>query len=280
MTEEEKKQFFGENGYLLVPGILSAEEVSHMRKRVLEIFENGEWKRSPFNTDRVLCDIYDYFPEFIDLTLSSRVISEVKTILGEDPILMPETAIHYKLYTGWHKDTTSQEKAGHTFHLQPGSLMIEAGFYLQDNDRYGGGLTVMKGSHRTSDYFTGGMEKKRTLLTRVINKLAPTEEKDDPAINPHKHEIVNIPSKAGDLVIFNLRTNHRATLPQKGNTSEVPRQKEKLAFFNAFSSNHPSAKEYLDYICSRPEPFYQNLKNKRPNEKLLHVGKEKGFIVY
>jgi hypothetical protein len=280
MTDLEKRIFFSENGYLLIPGILSVDEVLFMRKRVLEVFENGEWKKSKYSTEKVLSEIYDYFPEFIKITLSQKVLHEIKNVLGENPILMPETAIHHKFYPGWHKDTTSQERAGYNFHLKPESLMMEAGFYLQDNDEFGGGLTVMKGSHKTSDNFAFQKEKKRTLLTRIKNRLMPVDEKDNQDINPYKHEIVEIPSKVGDLVFFNLKTNHRASLPKKIKIEDIPKEKEKLAFFNAFSSNNSTAIDYLNYIKSRPEPFYQSLHNKIISNDFGHWAKETGFIVY
>ena len=154
ITAEQKKQF-EEKGYLLVPGVMSKEEVAEMRKKVLHIFDSGEWKKSPYNTKLSLSDVFETFPEFLNYTLKPKVLEVVKGLLGENPLLMPESAIHYRLYTPWHKDTTSQERAGHNFHHKPEALMIEAGFYMQDNDEYGGGLTVMEGSHRTKDNFVG-----------------------------------------------------------------------------------------------------------------------------
>jgi len=253
---------FQKNGYLLVPGVLTAQEVAFMRKRVLDIFDSGEWKRSPYNTENVLTDIYNYFPEFIDLTLNTKTLGIIKDLLGEDPVLMPETAVHYQLYTDWHKDTTSLEKEGHTFHLEPGALMIEAGFYLQDNNEWGGGLTVMPGSHKTGDVFKGE-PLYINLFKRVVNKFRRPDEKNNRLINAYRHDIIDIPSKAGDLVIFNFKTNHRATRPNKQAVEEIPAENKKIAFFNAFSANNKFAQAYLNYLCTRPEPFYQSLKNRK-----------------
>ena len=275
MISAEQKKHFEEKGYLLVPGVLSAAEIAHMRKSVLGIFNSDEWKKSPYNTERILSDVYQTFPEFLNVTLNAKVLDVVKGLLGENPLLMPESSVHYKFYTGWHKDTTSQERAGHTFHLSDTSLMIEAGFYLQDNDEYGGGLTVMEASHLTSDYFVNLPQA--GLGERIKNKLSPIPEEENKRINPNKHKLVNIASKAGDLVIFNFKTNHRASRPSICAIEAIPKEKEKIAFFNAFSVNNESGYAYLNYLKSRPEPFYQNLGHRVVSNELKAKAAELAF---
>ncbi len=276
MLTTEQKKHFEEKGYLMVPGVLSKEEVAQIRAKVLHIFDSGEWKKSPFNTKLSLSDVFETFPEFINYTLKAKVVEVVSELLGENPILMPESAIHYRLYTPWHKDTTSQERAGHTFHHKGESLMIEAGFYMQDNDEYGGGLTVMEASHVTEDNFVPPPVSP-SIVERAINKVIPTPEEKNKRINPHQHKLVDIPSKAGDLVIFNFKVNHRATLPKNCKPSELPKEKEKIAFFNAFSRNNETAYEYLNYLKSRPEAFYQNLAHRVVSPQLLEKAKELNF---
>ena len=156
--------------------------------------------------------------------------------------------------------------------------MLEAGFYLQDNDKYGGGLTVMEGSHKTQDSFVNSA--KESFIGKVKRKLLPPSEMNDDFINPFHHKIIDIPSKAGDLVIFNFKTNHRATRPSVCKIADIPKNKEKLAIFNAFSINNETAQEYLNFIYSRPEPFYQYLRNRIPSIYLINKAKELNFIAY
>ena len=203
----------------------------------------------------------------------------VKDLLGEMPVLMPETAIHRGFYTGWHKDTTSQEKAGHRFHYEKEALMMEAGFYLQDNDDLGGGLTVMPVSHTDQDIFHLP-RRKRSLMTRVLAKMKGYNEEEDESINPHKRRIKTIPSKAGDLVIFNFLLNHRATRPRFVKPEEIPVEKSKLAFFNAFAANNSYAKDYLDFLYSRKEPFYQALKSSARNPELSSYCKKNAIQLF
>lgn len=277
MISEEQKLHFREKGFLLIPGILTKEEVGFLRKRILQIFDTGDWKKSPYNTERVLSDVYNTFPEFINITITEKIINIIRSLLGTKPVLMPETSIHFRFYTGWHKDTTTQEKTGARFHHNPESLMIESGFYLQDNDEYGGGLTVMPGSNKTPDNFIASAPDK-SFLEKIKNRITKNSEETDHYINPHNHQIYNIPSKAGDMVIFNFLTNHRATLPKICKTDEVPYEKQKLAFFNAYSIDNSTAGEYYNYIRSRPEPFYKYLNIRKPNNEILKKAHDLDFI--
>ena len=267
LTERQINDF-NEKGFLVVPNLLSTEEVQHLRTRILEIFESGEWQKSEFNSSEVLAEVYNYFPEFIDISLKKEVIEVLTDLCKSEPVLMPETGIHYRVYSGWHKDTSTMQKSGETFHLNDDCLLLQCGFYLQDNtEKYGGGLTVMEASHKTTDSFiSSNME--HTILDKIKIKTGLYSEEKNRKINPHKHRIIDIPSKAGDFVIFNMRTNHRATNPANGIPETVPVEFSKLALFNAFTADNFSAEEYFRYISTRPEPFYQSLKKRTLNEKL------------
>ncbi len=272
------REFFKLNGYLLVPGVLNNSEVKELRERSLEIFKSGEWKRSAFNTENILSDVFNTFPEYIAITLKPAVLEHVRNLLGDDPVLLPETAVHHNFYAGWHKDTTSQERAGYQFHKNVNALMIEAGFYLQENSGHGGGLTVMEGSHLTPDPFLIPA-KEPGILQRIRRKLLPNSVKADRVMNPFGHKITDIRSKAGDLVIFDFRLNHKATRPASGDLKDIPFGKNKIAFFNAFSVHNETADLYLDYIYSRKEPFYQHLRDTPRNPQLLKHANLHSFTV-
>lgn len=274
----EQVAFFEKNGYILIPDVLSNEEIQHLRKRILYIFETGDWKKSPYNTERVMANVFDTFPEFIDLTLNEKALGAIRSLTKSTPVLMPETAIHHQFYTGWHKDTTSQEKSGVDFHWKDGAVLLQCGYYLQDNNALGGGLTVMPGSHQTKDYFYS-TSIEVNFWKRVKRKLGIYNEAKDKNVNPHNHPIVDIPSKAGDFVIFNMRTNHRATQPANGRPETVPFEHSKIAVFNAFTADNFSAEEYFNYITSRQEPFYQALKNRPENTPLNEAASRLNFKV-
>jgi hypothetical protein len=84
--------------------------------------------------------------------LHKPTIEILRKLLGNDFVVLRECAAHFQGFGGWHKDTTSQEFAGHLFQWSENYLMVEVAYYLQDNDEeYGGGLDVEPGSHRKPD---------------------------------------------------------------------------------------------------------------------------------
>lgn len=277
ILDSDKIDFFRENGYLVIPEFLTIDQVKYLRTKILDIFYSDKWKTSHYNTERVLSDVYNTYPDFIELTLNVKVIEIVRQLLGSTPVLMPETAIHYKFYTNWHKDTTSQEKIGKTFHWNDDALMLQCGFYLQDNDELGGGLTVMPKSHKTKDNFKTQDFLSPRFIDRLKLKFGIYKEENDKKLNPNNHKIIDVKSKAGDFVIFDFRLNHRATKPLKLSVEFVPEDKSKIAFFNAFSPDNYVVKEYLDFIENRKEPFYQSLKTRKLSSELLNTATSLNF---
>ena len=258
MVTEADKKFFENEGYLIVRNVLSKEDIAFLRKRATEIFESEEWKVCQYNTNRTITDVYRYFPEIMRVSLSAKVVETVKALLGSnDVILTPETAMMTGFYPTWHKDTTTQEKGGHMFHKRPDFKMVRCGIYMQDNDEYGGGLSVFAGSHLVPDNFLkGDFLPERTLLYRIKNRLFPDKEEDNMKLNPHKLKMVDIPSKAGDLIFFNFQTDHKGTLPKSQRIGDVPAHKKKIAIFDTFGVNNEPTKMYIDFLKSRPESIY------------------------
>jgi hypothetical protein len=166
-------------------------------------------------------------------------------------------------YPTWHKDTTTQEKAGHTFHKRPDFKMVRCGIYLQDNDEHGGGLSVFAGSHKVPDNFTGDFLPKRTLWYRINNRLFPQREEDNKKLNPHGLKMVDIPSKVGDLIFFNFQTAHKGTIPKSQRIGDVPPHKTKIAIFDTFGVNNEPTKMYVDFLKSRPENIYGFARDRR-----------------
>jgi hypothetical protein len=192
------------------------------------------------------------------LLLHEPAVEVLRGLLGSDFVVVREAACHLNQFGGWHKDTSTQETAGRTFHRDKDYLMVEAAYYLQDNtSEYGGGLDVEPGSHREPDQFVA--LRKPGILRKVAIKLGKydTDKQADALVRrPH-----TIPSKAGDLVIFDFRISHRATQPR---IRPVPGPHEKIAIFCACSANTRHVGEYHHYNQSelgRGEPFPEDLRS-------------------
>jgi hypothetical protein len=147
---------------------------------------------------------------------------------------------HQSGYVGWHKDTTSIEKEGHRFHLEPGALFVQVGIYLQDNGPRGGGLEVMPGSHRwRTDPFVA---RSSSAIARFVN--------DQVLDRWRARRAYAIPSRAGDAVIFNLRLNHRATRPPFP-PEQLEEHERKLAVFLVCAGDYERALQYRAAIAAR-----------------------------
>jgi hypothetical protein len=137
-----------------------------------------------------------------------------------------EHGLHDSFFGGWHTDTTSPEHRGYTFHLSDDFRVIQCAVYLQPNSDFGGGVTVVPGSHLLRDPFCAAP----CLALRMLYWLQTTIHKAVEALPlriwPRVHNILlrvtdrfsadrgeqiagracfMVPSRAGDLVCFHLR---------------------------------------------------------------------------
>ena len=246
---DEQRERFASSGSLIIPGVLSLEQVALLRAELAAIFAKPA--TAPGDFDRrgrigsVRFDVCSRYPSLRWLLTHPPLLSALRGLLGDDFVFLPEMSAHHAGYGDWHKDTTSQERAGHQFHWSADYLMVEAGFYLQPNSQeYGGGLDVIPGSHRTPDRYLDIVDK--NVFDKVRTKLKswnvlPTQQG------------TSLQSRAGDLVLFDFRIDHRATPAKK---LPVPPDHEKYALFFACSRANQYSDQYIEYIKRRPDYHY------------------------
>lgn len=205
---------FCQNGFTLLRGAFSAEQMSDLRRAAIEFlpgntapyktqFANTAQMREPFRST---------------IFKNERLISALRDLLGDDFLLINEFSLQDCHYSGWHTDTTSPEaKAGHRFHWSPRFLLVNIAIYLQD-----GGLDVVPGSFMRDDPLAA------TML-------------DQPAQPDPYGAGVSVPAKVGDAFIFHLRTSHRAT-------PVVDPADRKLALFMIAGANNDMTRRYREWI--------------------------------
>jgi hypothetical protein len=238
LTAEQIVQFH-RDGYLRIPNVLTPEQVGWLRTFFQTKLDRPPQERLLGDLEDILVEIHARYPEVKWLLFHQPTINILKSLLGDDFVVLRESAVQLNRFGGWHKDTSSQEKAGRTFHWDDSFLMIEAAYYLQDNsEEYGGGLDVEPGSHLKPDQFIGDGGRLQSAW-RKASRLFTKQ--------------VSIPSKAGDLVLFHFRINHRATRPRQ---AEAANERRKLAIFFACSRNNHHIGAYYDFLTSRPEYGY------------------------
>ncbi|CAN5857862.1 hypothetical protein BH11MYX2_BH11MYX2_30020 [soil metagenome] len=231
------------DGYAIVRDVFTTPQILRLRADLLEIFdgspmEPGDRPRSDKGAG-LRVELAARYPALRWLLVHPPLLAALRTVLGEDFVYLPEMSAHDSGYGGWHKDTTSQESVGHRFQWDPDFRMVEAAIYLQDNHPlYAGGLDVIPGSHKKPDRFIGT----KTLRERVENRFTLTTAQR------------RLPTRVGDLLLFDFRIDHRAT--QRVPLLTVPPAHRKLAVFFACSANNAHAQRYRDFIASREDYVY------------------------
>jgi hypothetical protein len=270
LTEKQLQQF-ARDGYVLVRSVLTAEQVRWLRAFFRPKLDSPHFLA---DTDRCLMDLFGRYPEVRWLCFHEPTLRILRSLFGEDIVLLPEVSIHLNYFGNWHRDTTNCGFSGLTFFKEKDYLMWTVAYYLQENtSEYGGGLDVEPGSHRLPEdpFVNRTGYRERSILERVwhqINRPArrkywlAREEYDQKGYIPMN--VVSIPSRPGDLVIFDHRLNHHAT-PARGYTTQdgwlargvLPVKHEKLGIFCTWSRNNAIARQYLDWCKTRD--YYPHL---------------------
>ena len=276
LTRKQKDQY-SRDGYLLVPNILTAQEVTWLRAFLRRKFDAPG---PPPDTGHWLLDVFGRHPEVRWLCFHEPTLKVVRSLFGEDIVLLPESTAHLNYFGSWHKDTGSYERAGKLFIKEKDFQQWELAYYLQDNTvEYGGGLDVEPGSHREPDdlFIRPPPFRKRSIPERIWHQFdrrarrkywqARKEYEAWPTYEPDPRKVVSVPSLAGDLVIFDARLNHHGTPPRgiKPNQAGwiprglLPAEHEKLVVYSGWHRDNSTARAYMDWTRSRPD--YPHLKD-------------------
>jgi len=247
ITQAEKKNFF-ENGFLLLPGVLNQLEQEKVKTFLNELFSTGPKYFDESQVRRPY--LFDRHPEIRWLLSHEPINRSLKVLLGDDyGVFMPETvALDSYHFSYWHKDTSAIESLGYEFQWQKDFLVVNTLLYLQENtDEYGGGLDVVPGSHLSSDPI---LEKSGGYL-----------------LGESENNYISIPSKAGDLVIIDIRLTHRATPAKK----ESPWSRRTISCWCGANTQHinnlRNTSQKKDQVLKRINEYYQKMLRINPNHQ-------------
>ncbi|MGN6558625.1 MAG: hypothetical protein ACTHLH_11535 [Solirubrobacterales bacterium] len=179
------------NGFAVVSGVLDADAVARLRK-ISESELGGAEKELPASR-------FVQIPELVEIPLGDTVVEVLRQIYGGPYVLYPNFTVREDVYVGWHVDTAF---AGAHQHVWSDSFMhVQCAVYLQDNSaEEGGGLDVRPRSHRSLLPGLGGDH----ALDRAARRL----------LGPRLRGEQMLMARAGDLVMWHARTEHRSTRPR------------------------------------------------------------------
>lgn len=271
MFHENECRFFEKNGYLIVRNVFEPERLLAARERISALFAQGVYRQAPHSNPHIINDLYRFAPELLPLIFTEKFFAAVRVLLGPEAAWIPECAAHRERFFGWHKDSSGVERAGMRSHRDYAPPLLTAAVYFQDNGPGAGGLTVAPGTQREPDrtlhYYS---PKFRHRLKNKMLKWLGRSEFDRLERHP---ATIDLPSRLGDLVLFDIRLSHRATFPRE----KAPQ--EKLAVFNAFVRDDAVGREFLAFQKCRPEPHFQYFREHRPPECVYRRAEELGMKV-
>jgi ectoine hydroxylase-related dioxygenase (phytanoyl-CoA dioxygenase family) len=204
LTEEEH-QFYRENGYLLAPDLLTAEEIKRFAAAVAEEYEghsdiSAEHPAQNPNSYEVLSEDCLSNPDINFAVDHPDLCRRVETLLGK-PARLSAFAIHVKLpgWTGTIGDYQGSLDEGHCDYkpFRPVGSSLNWLFTiipLVDYTDEIGPLLVSPGSHRHSRLIEN--KGRVTLVERADGKKIPP--------------FVNLNLKKGQVVFLNMFTWHKA----------------------------------------------------------------------
>lgn len=243
-----RKQQFERQGYIVLPGLLSAEEAKSYRallQRISALSDNDArdddlrrkgWKDPDGVTQR---------REFWPLVFHPRLVAALRDILGPEVRYTQHSDLHvHHGAVGWHRDC-----ANRVFGVGPDwderacrYGVVRVAFYLQSYAESGFALGLIPGSHRAEQAAT----RLELRAWEHLSRFAAFRKRIPPLWLTTKQWVKTEP---GDCIIFDQRVLHTGS-PIRG---------PKYAMFLSYGvENEHSRRHRRFYLFERPDLRYQD----------------------
>lgn len=208
-----------DTGFILMSNLLSDIEIKTLRKLVKQHFQShGVVANSGLTQPNAAVEV----PEINWLFYHPKILAVMRQLLGQEKIMFTSHCdLHCRTLSAWHKDDGMTVMEGGYFGFpaydREDCKVYKVALYLQDHDHNKAGLTVRNGSHKLS------------------------------ALN--QGEEVYLPTKAGDIVVFDVRLTHRgqrSVVPVE--FLEKPNHLIKKGLNKVFKISHKKSDRYFKKI--------------------------------
>jgi hypothetical protein len=268
---------FWKDGYLLVKGLFSEENIESARRRIEEILQD-EGGRSAGDVMVGERDLLSY-PGLREWIYDERVLGVVRELVGAEPVYFGDSSFQTgRGARGWHKDNRVSDRFDHRGLDWEGRYpLIRAGIYLQDHSQHSGGLGIRVGSHLP--FWPAQLDLPRKLRYH--------------ATLLHGRPI-HVDSTPGDLVVWTLRTTHTGNavrikpLPwlklPTGAEDRVPAwlamddEKKRTAMFATYAARSEHLDRYIDYMKTR-DYMQEMWRNARVTDEVREAARQRGLEV-
>ena len=224
-----REQFLDE-GFAVVPQLIDMDEVGRLRATCRQYLTADT--EAEMHATRIL-----NHPDLASVAFRTKTIRILKGLLGDRLTIYPNMTARSARYTTWHVDNgfVPHFLSGDSKYLWLESFRhAQCVVYLQDNDRQtGGGLDIVPQTHGID--FDMGKGTSSLIASAMLSGSIKTRP-------------LSIPSRAGDLVLFDGRLLHRGTPARK----PAPRKKLGI-FFSAARTDQSQIDSYMSYLAGRAD---------------------------
>ncbi len=197
LTTSEHHSRLETDGYLVIPGVLTAAEIERLREGIEAALAEG---------NGLVGDVLST-PQTSWLLHDPRIAAIVRTVVGQDACYFGMTQMQagdpgdVKHLHVDRKGDAANPRTGQSLSdpALVGWPVIRMGIYLQDHAHHSGGLKVRRGSHRK-------FLPDKSHLIRMVRGRHRLSWRGIPI--PFVNRLVSIPSRPGDIVLFNLGAHH------------------------------------------------------------------------
>lgn len=246
---------FSETGYVFVKSLLTSSESAAYRREVETLARDAILKGRSF----AYPDGVTQSPQFWRVIWHSRLLENLRTVLGEGFRYTQHSDIHANRTGGWHRDCACREfgRGPDWTNAEEPYRVVRVAIYLQSFAESGSMLGVVPGSHRfeqplTDQEWRNWIRQKyratrltslfdsfrrpslRRLPERAMTLWTDPEHKNG-ACEPSTP--VWLKTEPGDCIIFDQRLYHAAS----------PIYGPKFALFLSYSPDNVHARNHLGY---------------------------------
>ncbi|MEM6879596.1 MAG: phytanoyl-CoA dioxygenase family protein [Bacteroidota bacterium] len=271
---QDQVDHYRQEGYLHVPSVYSTEDIDRSRALIEADIKNGGWASAPYHNEGVTTDIYERIPELADIVWNEAYLQVMEDLFGPDLVMLAEPAVHRSRYYYWHKDSTFLDEQGENFHWNDDFHAAMTVLYLQGNHPdYGGGISVVPRTHHDPDFYHRipkmNLAERAWLKGQKIMKRSHFDRLDQhPELNA-------IASEAGDLLVLDMRIDH------KGTPAKKPVPYTKYGIMNIACTGQKTAQRLRKALRNRPAKYYSQYLIKEPDitPKLEEISQRSGVDI-
>lgn len=258
MLSDEQVNHFNREGYVVIPQVFTIDEVERLREACKE--------------DSGLGSVLGR-PTFTEALLDPRLVTPLKQLVGNeiahfgDAVARFDDQVTDSFSRHFHNDSRNDD-----FDFSKEYPVVRIGIYLQDHASHSGGLKLRPGSHKKLCPERLGW---RTIFRRALRKFNIRMLMNLLFVG----RSLNVPSRVGDVVVWNLRTHHSGyavRLKQAPNVSIHPKWENRIPENHHILSDRKRAVIFSTYGAT--SDYYEKfIKDRVGRENMTDFWKNSDF---